>query len=94
MFFTVGRDVGALDEAETKVKDLLLSSSFDLRAHAQNTLAAASLLSGHAAAAGDAEASFLVGAMNSSCNLLLGAPPALAQRAAACASLCRARVAP
>jgi hypothetical protein len=54
------------------VKELLLSSSFDLRAHAQNIMAATSLLSGHPAVAHDAEAAFLVSAMNSSCNLLIG----------------------
>jgi K+-sensing histidine kinase KdpD len=71
-FFSVGRDVGALDAAETAVKELLLSSSFDLRAHATNIMAATSLLSSHPAVARDAEAAFLASAMTSSCNLLMG----------------------
>ena len=71
MLFTVGRDIGALDAAETAIKELLLSASFELRALATNILAAASLLSSHPCIAADAEAEFLVSAINSSCNLLL-----------------------
>ena len=73
LFFSHGRDIGALHAAETAVKDLLMSSSFELRGHAQNIAAASSLLSGHAAVTRDAEAVFLAAALHSSCNLLLGA---------------------
>jgi hypothetical protein len=73
LLYTCGRDVGALDAAEALVKDLLLSSSFDLRVRAQTISAAAALLCGLPAVAQDSEAAFFAEAINSSCNLLLGA---------------------
>ncbi len=73
LFYSHGRDISALHAAETAVRDLLLSSSFELRGHAQNIAAASSLLATHAAVVSDSEAVFLAGALNSSCNLLLGA---------------------
>ncbi len=92
LLYTCGRDVGALDAAEASVKDLLLSSSFDLRAHAQTISAAAALLSGLPAVAHDSEAVFFADAINSSCSLLLGACAgclrAHAQRLQAGAHLC------
>ncbi len=73
LFYSHGRDIGALHAAETAVKDLLMSSSFELRAHAQNIAAASSLLAAHTAVDCDSEALFLTSALSSSCNLLLGA---------------------
>ncbi len=73
LFYSHGRDISALHAAETAVRDLLLSSSFELRGHAQNIAAASSLLATQAALAGDAEAVFLVSALQSSCSMLLGA---------------------
>jgi hypothetical protein len=73
LFYSHGRDIGALHAAETAVKDLLMSSSFELRAHAQNIAAASSLLAAHNAVDCDSEALFLASALSSSCNLLLGA---------------------
>ena len=72
LVYTCGRNVAALDAAERAVRDLLLSSSFALRAHAQNIAAAASLLAALPCVAADAEAQFLAGAVTSSCSLLLG----------------------
>jgi signal transduction histidine kinase/CheY-like chemotaxis protein len=72
VFYTCGRDVAALDAAERLVRDLLLSSSFALRAHAQNIAAAASLLGALPCVTADPEAEFLAGAVAASCNLLLG----------------------
>jgi len=71
-FYTCGRDVAALDAAERAVRDLLLSSSFSLRAHAQNIAAAATLLAALPCVTADPEADFLAAAVTSSCNLLLG----------------------
>jgi hypothetical protein len=80
LFYSHGRDVGALHAAETAVRDLLLSSSFELRGHAQNIAAASSLLASHPAVVCDPEAVFLASALNSSCSLLLGACVAARQR--------------
>ena len=72
LFYSVGRDVGALDAAEAAVRDLVLSSSFELRGAAQSVAGAAALLAGHPALAGDEESLFLASSMQSSCTLLLG----------------------
>jgi hypothetical protein len=40
LFYSHGRDISALHAAETAVRDLLLSSSFELRGHAQLAAAA------------------------------------------------------
>jgi hypothetical protein len=67
------RDVSEEHVAQAALRNLLLSSSFDLRVSAQNVGAAAALLREHDAVRCDAEAVFLAGAIQSSCNLLLGA---------------------
>jgi hypothetical protein len=67
------RDVSEEHVAQAALRNLLLSSSFDLRVSAHNVGAAAALLREHDAVHCDAEAVFLAGAIQSSCNLLLGA---------------------
>ncbi len=67
------RDVSEQHVAEAALRNLLLSSSFDLRISAQSIQAASALLLVHDAVRRDPEAAFLAGAIQSSCNLLLGA---------------------
>jgi hypothetical protein len=71
--YGIMRDVSEQHVAEAALRNLLLSSSFDLRIHAQNIQAASSLLLVNDAVRNDAEAAFLARAIQSSCNLLLGA---------------------
>lgn len=66
------RDVSEQHLAEAALRNLLLSSSFDLRIHAQNVQAATSLLLENETVRRDPEAAFLASAVQSSCNLLLG----------------------
>jgi hypothetical protein len=71
--YGIMRDVSEQHVAEAALRNLLLSSSFDLRIHAQNIQAASALLLVNDAVRNDAEAAFLARAIQSSCNLLLGA---------------------
>ena len=70
--YGVLRDVGERHVAEVALRDLLLSTSYDLRVNTQNVQSASTLLLAHPAVAADEEAAFLAGAIQSSCNLLLG----------------------
>jgi K+-sensing histidine kinase KdpD len=70
--YGVLRDASESHAAETALRDLLLSTSYDLRVNTQNVQAASTLLLAHPAVAADEEAAFLAGAIQSSCNLLLG----------------------
>lgn len=67
-------DVSEEHVAEAGLRDLLLSTSYDLRVNSQNVQAASALLLLHDAVRSDPEAAFLAAAVQSSCNLLLGAP--------------------
>ena len=58
--------------AEAALRELLLSTSYDLRVNTQNVQAASTLLLAQPAVAADEEAAFLADAIHSSCNLLLG----------------------
>ena len=72
MFYGIGRDVSADKAAEHALKDLLTSTSFDLRLNAQTILAATSLLLKNLAVQQDEEALFLTNAVQSACGLLHG----------------------
>ena len=72
MFYGIGRDVSADKAAEHALKDLLTSTSFDLRMNAQNILAASELLLKQASVQQDEEALFLTNAVHSACGLLHG----------------------
>ena len=72
MFYGIGRDVSADKAAEHALKDLLTSTSFDLRLNAQTILAATSLLLKQPVVQQDEEALFLTNAVHSACGLLHG----------------------
>ena len=72
MFYGIGRDASADKAAEYALKDLLTSTSFDLRMNAQNILAASELLLKQASVQQDEEALFLTNAVHSACGLLHG----------------------
>ena len=75
--YGIMRDVSEQYVAEGMLRTLLLSTSFDLRINAQNVASASALLLLHEAVRSDPEAAFLAAAVQSSCNLLLGAPASL-----------------
>ncbi len=66
------RDVSEQHISQAALRELLLSTSFDLRINALNVQAASSLLLVNEAVRNDPEAAFLASAVQSSCNLLLG----------------------
>jgi len=72
LFYGIGRDVSADKAVEHALKDLLTSTSFDLRLNAQTILAATSLLLKNLAVQQDEEALFLTNAVQSACGLLHG----------------------
>ena len=57
---------------ERHLKDLLLSTSFDLRCSATSVISAASLLRSRPCVSADAEAAFLADAVRTSCDMLSG----------------------
>ena len=61
--YGVLRDASERHETETALRDLLLSTSYDLRINTQNVQAASTLLLAHPAVVADDEASFLADAI-------------------------------
>jgi PAS domain S-box-containing protein len=70
MLYGIGRDTTEEVAAESALKDLLLSTSFDLRLNAQNILAAAALLAERPDIMADEAALFLAQMLHTSSNLL------------------------
>jgi hypothetical protein len=70
--YSITRDVSEQHISQAALRELLLSTSFDLRINALNVQAASTLLLVNEAVRSDPEAAFLASAVQSSCNLLLG----------------------
>jgi signal transduction histidine kinase len=72
MFYALTRDTSADSAAQSVLKDLLLSTSFDLRCAAQSVIAASTLLRRRPRVCEDEEAAFLADAVRTSCDMLNG----------------------
>jgi PAS domain S-box-containing protein len=72
MLLAVSRDVTEFKNAEAALKEYLLATSHDLRTPVHGVVTAAALLAARPGVAADAEAAFLVQAVQSSCSLMLG----------------------
>jgi signal transduction histidine kinase len=72
LYFGVTRDATGVQAAQRALKDVLLSTSFDLRCAATSVVGASSLLRSRPAVMEDAEAAFLSDAVRVSCNMLNG----------------------
>jgi PAS domain S-box-containing protein len=66
------QDATGASAAQRAVKELLLSTSFDLRCSATSIVSAASLLRARPSVQADAEAAFLADAVRTSCDMLSG----------------------
>ena len=72
ILFGITRDATGTQAAQQALKDILLSTSFDLRCSATSVVGASSLLRNRPAVLADAEAAFLSDAVRVSCNMLNG----------------------
>jgi len=72
LYFGVTRDATGVQAAQRALKDVLLSTSFDLRCAATSVVGASSLLRSRPAVMEDTEAAFLSDAVRVSCNMLNG----------------------
>ena len=72
LLFGITRDATGVQAAQRALKDILLSTSFDLRCSAASIVGASSLLRNRPAVMADAEAAFLSDAVRVSCNMLNG----------------------
>lgn len=72
LYFGITRDATGVQAAQRALKDVLLSTSFDLRCAATSVVGASSLLRSRPAVMEDAEAAFLSDAVRVSCNMLNG----------------------
>ena len=72
LLFGITRDATGVQAAQRALKDILLSTSFDLRCAATSIVGASSLLRNRLAVMADSEAAFLSDAVRVSCNMLNG----------------------
>ena len=72
LLFGITRDATGVQAAQRALKDILLSTSFDLRGAATSIVGASSLLRNRPVVMADSEAAFLSDAVRVSCNMLNG----------------------